>query len=188
MANDLKYYMQLPYTVVLKPDEDGDYVARIDELEGCIAHGETPEAAFALSNEVKELWITDALQRGDAIPEPGIDEELPSGRWVQRVPRALHKQLVELAKKERTSLNTFLRNRFSGCGLFSYSSIENGKEGSGEPLSTGPANSVWRSNLQSTARDERILHEVAGFGVPRQTQHWAEVTNDEREKRAIYQT
>ena len=107
MANDLKYYMQLPYTVVLKPDDDGDYVARIDELEGCIAHGETPEAAFAMSNKVKELWITDALERGDAIPEPGVDEDLPSGRWVQRVPRALHKQLVDLAKKERTSLNTF---------------------------------------------------------------------------------
>ena len=105
MSKDLNFYMTLPYTVILKPDEDGDYIARILELEGCLSHGETPEEAISLLNEVKELWIADALDAGHQVPEPKADEELPSGRWLQRVPRTLHKQLIEMAKKEKTSLN-----------------------------------------------------------------------------------
>lgn len=36
-------------------------------------------------------------------PEPA--RELPSGKWVQRVPRSLHLELTRLAKIEGVSLN-----------------------------------------------------------------------------------
>jgi antitoxin HicB len=102
---DEAYYKSLPYTVILRLDEDGDYVARIDELPGCIAHGKTQEEALENLDEVKELWIADSLERNDPIPEPVREETLPSGKWVQRVPRSLHKKLVDLAKREKVSLN-----------------------------------------------------------------------------------
>ena len=37
------------------------------------------------------------------------DDDLPSGKWVQRVPRSLHKRLVEVAKKEGVSLNSLVQ-------------------------------------------------------------------------------
>jgi antitoxin HicB len=102
---DQAYYKTLPYTVILRLDEDGDYIARIDEFPGCIAHGKTQQEALENVNEVKELWIADCLERNDPIPEPVSEQGLPSGKWVQRVPRSLHRKLVDLAKREKVSLN-----------------------------------------------------------------------------------
>lgn len=52
-------------------------------------------------DEAKQAWIEDALESGDVVPEPAREEELPSGKWLQRVPRSLHKKLPDLAKKEQ---------------------------------------------------------------------------------------
>jgi antitoxin HicB len=102
---NLQYYLELPYTVIMRRDEEGDFVARIDELPGCAAHGSTPQEAFEALEEAKELWITDCLESGDPVPEPVTEEALPSGKWVQRVSRTLHQKLVSLAKREHVSLN-----------------------------------------------------------------------------------
>ena len=112
MNKDLKYYMALPYTVILKPDEEGDYIARIGELDDCIAHGSTPQEALTNLEEVKSLWITDYLESGDPIPEAET-ETLPSGKWVQRVPRSLHRKLIALAKQDNVSLNQLVSNALS---------------------------------------------------------------------------
>jgi predicted RNase H-like HicB family nuclease len=102
---DLQYYLELPYTMIMRRDEEGDYVARIDELPGCAAHGNTPQEAFEALEEAKQLWITDCLESGDPVPEPVTEEVLPSGKWVQRVSRTLHQKLIALAKRENVSLN-----------------------------------------------------------------------------------
>lgn len=104
---ELKRYLDLPYTVIIRRDEDGDYVARVDELAGCAAHGESPEKAIANLAEVKELWIRDCIESGQPVPEP-VEEVLPSGKWVQRVPRGLHRKLVTMAKRDRVSLNQYV--------------------------------------------------------------------------------
>jgi predicted RNase H-like HicB family nuclease len=103
-----KDYMQLPYTTVLKRDEEGDIVARIQELPGCTAHGKTAAAALQNLQEAKKLWIVDCLETSGQVPEPEVEEALPSGKWVQRVPRSLHKKLVSAAKHEGVSLNQFV--------------------------------------------------------------------------------
>ena len=100
---DLKYYLDLPYTTILRRDEEGEFVARVDELPGCIAHGKNEGEALERLKEVQALWITDSLESGDTVPEP--EETLPSGKWVQRVPRSLHRKLVSFAKREGVSLN-----------------------------------------------------------------------------------
>ncbi len=109
----LKEYLQLPYTVILRKDEDGDYVARVDELRGCSAHGKTPQEALGNLEEAQELWITDCLESGQPVPEPAIEEPLPSGKWVQRVPRSLHRKLSTLARREGVSLNQLVTSMLS---------------------------------------------------------------------------
>ena|ERR1039458_6279981 len=105
VKRDLGYYRDLPYGILLRKDEDGDWVARLEELPGCTAHGGTEAEALENLEEVKSAWLEDALAAGAAIPEPVATEKLPSGKWLQRVPRSLHKGLTEMAEKEGVSLN-----------------------------------------------------------------------------------
>lgn len=110
---DIIYYMSLPYTTILRPDEEGDFVARIEELPGCVAHGANHTEALESLREAQQLWIEDCLESGQPVPEPHLEEALPSGKWVQRVPRSLHKKLGELAKKEAVSLNQLVTSMLS---------------------------------------------------------------------------
>jgi predicted RNase H-like HicB family nuclease len=105
VARDTDRYMSLPYTVVLKRDDDGDFVAKIQELQGCVAHGETEAEALSAIKEVQRYWLEEALESGQPIPEPESEEQLPSGKWVQRTPRSLHGRLTKLARHEGVSLN-----------------------------------------------------------------------------------
>jgi antitoxin HicB len=101
----LKDYMKLPYTVMLKRDEEGDFIARIKEFEGCVADGQDEMEALGNLEQVKELWIQTALKANQAIPLPEEDDELPSGKFLTRVPRSLHKNLIDVAEREGVSLN-----------------------------------------------------------------------------------
>ena len=107
------YYRSLPYGITLRKDEDSDWVARIVELPGCTAHGGTQAEALKNLDEVMEVWLEDALATGSEIPEPRITEKLPSGKWLQRVPRSLHRKLVELADREGVSLNQLVTSVLS---------------------------------------------------------------------------
>jgi len=110
---NLAYYMALPYTRLLRPDQDGDVVAKILELPGCSAHGTDQQEALANLEEAQKLWLEDCLEAGDPVPEPERDELLPSGKWVQRVPRSLHQKLVKMAKAEGVSLNQLVTSMLS---------------------------------------------------------------------------
>lgn len=102
---ELKDYLSLPYTRVLKQDEDGQFIATIPELPGCMADGGTDIEALGNLKDVQAAWLQAAMKAGTPIPTPQTDEELPSGKWVQRVPRSLHARLAAVAKEEETSLN-----------------------------------------------------------------------------------
>lgn len=110
---DLAYYMALAYTKTLQRDEDGDMVARIVELRGCAAHGANEKEALRNLTEAQRLWLADCLEAGDAVPVPEPHNALPSGRWVQRVPRSLHGQLAMMAKAEGVSLNQLVTSMLS---------------------------------------------------------------------------
>ena len=89
-VKDLDFYLSLPYTTVLRRDEAGDIVARINELPGCIADGKNEAEALTRLAEMKHLWLQDSIEAGDVVPEPEVEQPLPSGKWVQRVSRSLH--------------------------------------------------------------------------------------------------
>ena len=51
-------------------DSDSCFVALVPELEGCTAHGSTPEQALENINLAIELWIEVAQENGWDIPKP----------------------------------------------------------------------------------------------------------------------
>ena len=106
--SDLAKYLELPYTLALRRDTEGDFVGRVVELPGCSAHGKTQQEALDNLDEAKSLWIQDSLEHGDPVPLPEEEPALPSGKWLQRVPRKLHRKLQILAKKEGVSFNQFV--------------------------------------------------------------------------------
>ena len=59
------------YTVIIRwSGEDGVFVAEAPELPGCVAHGDTQEAALANVGEAVTLWVATAREFGDAVPAP----------------------------------------------------------------------------------------------------------------------
>ena len=70
MTKTLEYYLALPYTIELIPDEDGFWFAQIPLLRGCMTQGSSREEALEMLDEAKRLWLEVALERGQHIPEP----------------------------------------------------------------------------------------------------------------------
>ncbi len=104
---DLDYYMNLVYKAEMTPEEDGSgFNVEIPLLKGCMAFGETIEDAYQSLIEVKRTWFEIALERGWQIPVPPVEEvKTYSGKFNVRLPRYLHRELVEVAEREGTSLN-----------------------------------------------------------------------------------
>jgi antitoxin HicB len=103
----LSYYMGLPYTVKLTPMESGGYFVKIEELPGCMSEGKTEKEALENIEDLKKTWLEAAIEDGYEIPLPEDMIEY-SGRFVVRLPKYLHKNLSDRAKKEEISLNQLL--------------------------------------------------------------------------------
>jgi predicted RNase H-like HicB family nuclease len=56
--------------IIYWSEEDRVFVAEVPELPGCMAHGDTHEAALASAQEAIQLWLDTARQHGDPIPSP----------------------------------------------------------------------------------------------------------------------
>lgn len=50
--------------------EDQAFVADVPELPGCMAHGNTHEAALASVKEAMALWMESAREDGQPVPVP----------------------------------------------------------------------------------------------------------------------
>ena len=70
---DLDYYLSLPYTIELTPDEDSYWFAEIPLLEGCMTNGANQADALAMIEDAKRAWLTTALEMGLPIPEPEME-------------------------------------------------------------------------------------------------------------------
>ena len=61
----------LKYSVSIQYDsKDNIFVASVPELEGCMAHGNTPEKAMEEIQIAMKMWLEVARESGDIIPEP----------------------------------------------------------------------------------------------------------------------
>jgi antitoxin HicB len=106
LQDKVEKYMNLPYTRELIPDPDEGWFIRIKELPGCMSQGETPEEALRMIEDAMRGWLEVSLEEGNPIPEPHPEEEY-SGKFVVRVPKSLHRKLVEAAELEGVSLNAY---------------------------------------------------------------------------------
>ena len=103
-------YLALPYTIEVQKDEDDNYsgwFARVVELPGCMTQADTFAELSEMIEEAMALWIETALEDGETIPLPRSVDDF-SGRFVIRIPKSLHKELVEMAEREGVSLNTYV--------------------------------------------------------------------------------
>lgn len=98
----------------LSKNEGGGYLIEFPDLPGCMSDGETLEETIYNGQDAVRCWIDAAKQSGRTIPQPGMLENL-SGKWVQRVPKSIHLQLVEKAEEEGVSLNTLVISLLSAA-------------------------------------------------------------------------
>ena len=89
----------------LSKAEGGGYAITFPDLPGCRSDGATPEEAVANGRDALQAWLAVASEFKDDIPKPNSSV---SGRFVQRVPRSLHAQLIARAQSEGVSLNTLV--------------------------------------------------------------------------------
>jgi predicted RNase H-like HicB family nuclease len=62
--------------VVFHTPSDGLWVAKVPDLPGCSAHGETPEEAVKEVRIAMGGWLEVAREIGRPIPEPSNYEEI----------------------------------------------------------------------------------------------------------------
>ncbi len=101
-----KSAIEYPFEIrPLSKDEGGGYAITFPDLPGCRSDGATPEEAIENGRDALASWLEVAREFGDRIPKPF---SAVSGRFVQRVPRSLHAQLIAQAQAEGVSLNTLV--------------------------------------------------------------------------------
>lgn len=126
LNKDMTYYLSLPYTIEIVRDNDESnpgWAARVVELPGCITQGDTFEELGEMIEDAMRGWIEIALEEDITIPEPRPQEEF-SGKFVVRLPKSLHHELVEIADRENVSLNTFVTTALGKSVGQSYLSIK----------------------------------------------------------------
>jgi predicted RNase H-like HicB family nuclease len=105
VADSSRYPIEVFYS-----EEDGGFIAIAKDLPGCSAFGKTQAKALAEIHDAIKAWQQAAKAAGNPVPEPShhVEEPLPSGKILLRIPRSLHASLIECAKKESVSLNQHL--------------------------------------------------------------------------------
>ena len=109
---DVNYYLSLPYTLKVVREDESTWFARVEELPGCITEAGSAEEATEMILDAMAAWIEIALEDGYPIPEPRSDEAF-SGKFVVRVPRSLHRDLVGMAAQEGASLNQYINTELA---------------------------------------------------------------------------
>lgn len=102
MSTDIDYPFELR---PLAEEEGGGWLITFPDLPGCMSDGESPEEAIANGKDALAAWIQATRDAGREVPRPG---ELPSGKFVARIPRSLHARLAARARQEGVSMNALV--------------------------------------------------------------------------------
>jgi antitoxin HicB len=107
----IEYYLDLPYTIEFQQDKSDPqhpvWFAKVKELPGCMTEADTLEEAAEMIQDAMAVWIQGSLDAGLAIPEPHSESDY-SGKFSVRLPKSLHRDLVEVAEREGVSLNQYI--------------------------------------------------------------------------------
>lgn len=97
-------YVNRQYRYVVIAEREGGYFIKYPDLPGCVSQVDTEDEVGQAAVEIKRLWIESAFDDGIEIPDPSFPEEA-SGKFNLRLPKSLHRRLVEVAEEEGVSLN-----------------------------------------------------------------------------------
>jgi len=107
----IEYYLNLPYTIEFVHDasdaEQPVWFAAVRELRGCMTEADDFDEAARQIRDAMRVWIEDALEAGEFVPEPRSEGEF-SGKFSVRLPKSLHRDLVHQAEREGVSLNQYI--------------------------------------------------------------------------------
>ncbi len=108
MEKTLEYYMNLPYTITIKLEEDNDggpiYIARVLEMPHVLGDGKTQNEALKTLKIHMGMSFKYCLREGFPIPEPQTEY---SGNINIRVDPELHARLAREAAAYDMSLNKY---------------------------------------------------------------------------------
>lgn len=104
-----------PYAMVIENDPEDGWIGRIPQMPGLLAVGDTVDEMLALAEDAKRAWIATALKLGRPIPEPEPTAATPekSGKFVVRVPPAIHAAVAREASRQHVSLNELVSDVLS---------------------------------------------------------------------------
>src|SRR5579883_436313 len=100
-------YLALEYPFQVIADPDGGYVIVFPDLPGCMTQVDRVDEIGAMAEDARLGWIETAYEHGMEIPLPSYPEEY-SGKFNLRIPRSLHRRLVESAERDGVSLNQYV--------------------------------------------------------------------------------
>lgn len=99
---------KLKYPIeVFWSDEDEGYIAIVSDLPGCSAWGTTEEEAIREVHDAEYAWLQAVKKSVREIPAPSVETSF-SGKFLMRVPKRLHAELVRTAKTQGVSLNQYV--------------------------------------------------------------------------------
>ncbi len=103
----LNDYLNLSYRMeIIEDPEEGGYVVTFPDLPGCLSSGDTINQAVTNALDAKRKWMQAASDEGIEIPKPDSLNDY-SGQFKLRIPRSLHRSLVEHSKREGISMNQY---------------------------------------------------------------------------------
>ena len=103
----LNDYMAMNYRMeIIEDREEGGYVVSYPVHPGWLTWCVTFVSAVSNAIVANKAWVEAALEEGIEIHEPDSLDEY-SGQFKLRIPRSLHRSLVEHSKKEGISMNQY---------------------------------------------------------------------------------
>ena len=104
----LEEYLRLQYPFTVSANLDGGFVIVFPDLPGCVTQAEGWEEIGEYDDDARRLWLESAYAQEELdIPLPSYPEE-HSGKFNVRLPKSLHRRLVEAAEREGVSLNSHI--------------------------------------------------------------------------------
>lgn len=102
IARQVVEIMMRPYRKIITGDPEEGFLIQVPDLPGCMTDGDTIEEAVAILPEAMTAWLESVLLHGETVPEPTPEPEY-SGKLLVRMPKTLHRRLIERAEVEGVS-------------------------------------------------------------------------------------
>lgn len=63
-------YAKLPYALIMRQDDEGDWIVKVQELDGCMTHGATRIEALEFLDEAIIGYIKSIMENNGVVPMP----------------------------------------------------------------------------------------------------------------------